>query len=161
MALIPLTQNEFAIIDDADTLVVSAFKWRLKKIKNSNLRYVIANTPMKDGKRSLIHLHRLIMGITDSKVKIDHKDGNGLNNTRDNLRLSTNSQNAYNAKDHKNNTSGFRGVTWDKRQERFEAKININGKKSHLGYFDTAERASKAYEREAKIAHGIFYKEPK
>jgi len=87
-------------------------------------------------------------------LAIDHKDGNGLNNSWTNLRIATKAQNAANTGAQKNNKTGFKGVSPHK--GRYRATISIAGKQQCLGYFSTAEEAHKAYCTAAKERDGDF-----
>jgi hypothetical protein len=87
---------------------------------------------------------------------VDHIDGDGLNNRLGNLRAATRTQNLANRRRHKNNTSGFKGVSFHKRERRFRAKIQVGGKTQNLGSFDTAESAHAAYCAAAEKTHGAF-----
>lgn len=111
-----------------------------------------------DGVRRLAH--RVVWAIHYGdwpELLIDHVNGNRSDNRIVNLRLATNSQNLCNRGLQKNSTTGFRGVSFEKRKRLFEAHIKINGKKKFLGYFRTAEEASVVYERAAQRLHGAFY----
>lgn len=88
--------------------------------------------------------------------KVDHKDGNGLNNRWSNLRQATNSQNAGNAKLYSTNTSGFKGVTWNKASRRWQAGIKKNGQNVYLGLFDCPKAAHEAYLAAAREHFGDF-----
>ncbi len=90
---------------------------------------------------------------------IDHIDGNKSNNKIANLREATRSENLYNRGNRKDNTSGYKGVCFDKRSGKYRAYININGKQKSLGYHYTAEKASEAYKLAAKELHKEFYNE--
>ena len=76
---------------------------------------------------------------------LDHKDQDKGNNRIDNLRLSTNKQNQENTGEWSTNTSGFKGVSWNKRDRKWQAKITHNGVAINLGHFNTPEEASMAY----------------
>ena len=89
--------------------------------------------------------------------KVDHIDENKANNNVKNLRWATSNENGYNQGKNKTNTSGFKGVSFDKNTNKYQARININGKRKHLGYYKTPEEASKSYEIKAKEIHGDFY----
>jgi hypothetical protein len=105
-------------------------------------------------------MHRVIaarMGLDLSEI-IDHMDGNGLNNSRSNLRAATNAQNLQNRGKQKNNTSGIKGVSWDKARSKWAAEIRSQGKRYHLGRFDTKEEAAEAYRKAAKKLHKEFAK---
>lgn len=100
-------------------------------------------------------MHRVILGLEKGdKLEGDHKDGNGLNNQRRNLRVATRTENHHNRTKYKTNTSGFKGVS--AKSNRWMAKINIGGKAKHLGYFDTPELAAAAYAKAAKKHHKEF-----
>lgn len=81
-------------------------------------------------------MHREIMGVTDRKMKVDHIHHDTLDNRKESLRVCTHSQNLRNRKGPaKNGTSGFRGVSWFKRDSVWHAQIRIGAKNIHLGYF--------------------------
>lgn len=132
-----------AVIDAADIDLVRAFKWRLI------------------GKKLYVHswkckayLHNVIAG----GIIVDHIDGNPLNNRRANLRLASISQNGMNRGKQTNNTSGYKGVTFNKRNGKWAARICTNGVTKHIGYFDDAHSASLAYSDAAARDHGRFAK---
>lgn len=127
---------------DSDLLDKS---WHLLEIKD--ITYAARN--VKIGKKWHHELlHRTIFSrVVNRKLKrserVDHKDGNGLNNKRENLRLATPAQNKQNSKLASNNKSGFKGVC--KRKDKWQANINVNGKRIYLGQFTTPELAHAAY----------------
>lgn len=145
---IPLTRGMWAIVDEADYQLVKDHKWNVQK---SPCTFYARCRSKKDGVWQTIMMHRLILKPW-FKNEVDHKDGNGLNNTRSNIRECTGSQNQMN-RIHKNAT-GFRGVT--PRHCSFVAYIRILGKKTWLGTFKTALDAAKAYNAAAIKHHGEF-----
>jgi hypothetical protein len=88
--------------------------------------------------------------------EIDHKDGNGLNNQRSNLRVTLHGKNSMNRRCNKNNSTGFKGVRFSKFHGKFQAQIQFCGTKKHLGYFFTPEEAHAAYKTAAIRFHGEF-----
>ena len=98
----------------------------------------------------------LLVGPIPPEMIIDHIDGNPFNNKLSNLRLATVSQNAMNRGPQKNNTSGYKGVFFFKRDKSWQAQITISGKRKHLGYFDTPELAYSAYLSAEKVLYGDF-----
>ena len=102
------------------------------------------------------YLHRLIMNAPDDK-QVDHINGDKLDNQKSNLRICTHQENSMNVGKQKNNTSGFKGVTFDKHAQKFQAQIVIDGKKKYLGLFEKAEDAFKAYCQAGKKHHGDFF----
>ena len=106
-----------------------------------------------DGKS--ISFHRFIMNAKEGEI-IDHIDGNTHNNRKSNLRKASQSQNLQNTKTRIDNSTGYKGVSFNKRTRRYEAYININGKKKGLGLFDTANTAAQAYNRAAVHFFGEF-----
>ena len=97
--------------------------------------------------------HRIIMGATDSKIQVDHINGNKLDNRKQNLRICTHEQNMWNRGPLKNNKSGYKGVGWSKREKKYQVVIQANNKQVWIGYFDDLKRAARAYDR-AAIQYG-------
>lgn len=148
MKRIPLTNSrEFAIIDNIDFDSVSQYSWGIQD--NGYVRTFI------EGK--MVYLHRFIMGALKGE-RVDHKFGNKLDNRRLKLRKCTQSQNRANSVKRKNSFCEFKGVTWDKKREKFLARIGINGIGKNLGRFDLAVDAAKAYNSAAKKHYGEFAK---
>lgn len=144
---IPLTKGKVAVIDFEDFDKVRGFKWNAVQKR----RCWYARGP--DSK----YLHRILMGVTSKKIQVDHIDGDGLNNTRKNLRICNNQQNNCAKKRIKlNATSGFRGVSWDKQTGLWRAKIMHNRKTISLGRFLTEIDAAGAYDKKAKELFGEF-----
>lgn len=101
-------------------------------------------------------MHRLILGITDPKIQVDHKDGNGLNNQRSNLRIATHAENMFNRSSSKNSTSSYLGVSWNTANRRWLAAIKRNGITTHLGSFKDEKLAALAYNKASLEMTGEF-----
>lgn len=153
-AHIHLTQGFWAVIDADDAYLVCGRDWHARKC--SGPVYAVANGyPDQDGKRGQIQMHRLIMAAPRGAL-VDHRDGNGLNNRRSNLRLATKAENARNKPAHRNNRSGIKGVHWSTQNRCWIALITHDGQKHHLGSFGTKEEAGAAYDAAALRLHGEF-----
>lgn len=150
MTTIPLTHGLCAMIDDADAGIVNGHKWWADI--NRHTTYA-ATTVTVNGIKTTLRMHALIMG-TRGKCECDHRDGNGLNNRRENLRQVTRAQNSWN----RHPRSGCQGVTFLPRLKRrpWQARIGVNGKHLHLGYYPTKEEALARYDQASKSFHGEF-----
>lgn len=132
MKQIPLTQGKFALVDDEDFEYLSQFKWTLVSSKGKEYAY---RGKTSDGIRTTYKMHRVILGITDPKKSVDHKDGNGLNNQRKNLRSADQKQNCQNRNPRKNKSSKFKGVSIENRLNRkpyWASTICIDGRQKTL-----------------------------
>lgn len=136
------------MVDDEDYDRVIKIKWHIRKERNV---FYVASTIL----RKSILMHRFILGVTDPKIQVDHKDRDGRNNQRFNIRLCTNSQNQMNKK--AKGASKYLGVSIARIREKYiywVGAIHVNGKYIRLGYFKVEEDAAKAYDEAAKKYHG-------
>lgn len=141
--------KQHALVDDADYEYLSQFRWHFNK-----RGYAQRNT--WDGKRaSQLSMHREIMHAP-SGVQVDHINLDKLDNRRTNLRFATGTQQRANTPLRRNNTSGFKGVSWDKDRRKWQATIRCNDKRYHLGRFDAIEEAAAAYDAAAIHFFGEF-----
>jgi hypothetical protein len=151
---IKLTQGYVAIIDDEDYHLIKNYNWRVRISPKINIKYATATTKIGKGEHKIISMHRIILGLTDPLVFTDHKDHDGLNNRRNNLRTCTRSQNNQNRRPAKNSSSQYLGVY--KSKNKWTAVINANKKVTRLGSFEDEELAAKAYDKEALKQYGEF-----
>jgi len=149
---IELTQGKVALVSDNKYEYLNRWKWCavFKRGKWRAMRKQWFPTI------KTIYMHRAIMNITDPKILIDHKDGNGLNNCKSNLRIVTTAQNSMNAKKAANKSSIYKGVCFHKREKKWYAYIRKNYKLISLGYFNEEIEAAKAYNEKAKELFGEF-----
>jgi hypothetical protein len=157
MREIPLTQGYTALVSDRDyARVVAAGPWtaQIKPRKDGSVYTVYAIHSF--GRHSNVRLHRFILGVTDPKIEVDHKDGNGLQCNRRNLRTATHGQNVHNQRLSKANTSGYKGVSWDTQSRKWTAYIYLGGKQIWLGFFTDKVKAARAYDKAAHKYFGRF-----
>jgi hypothetical protein len=131
MKKISLTQGKFALV----------FAYRDKNT------FYAARWIRIDGKRYAEKMHRRILKLKpgDGK-KTDHKNHDGVDNRNKNIRICTNRENAQNQiVKRSNNTSGFKGVSWDKQHKKWRAYIRINSRRKYLGLFKSKVKAAQAY----------------
>lgn len=143
MKHISLSKGKMALVDDNIFDVIGHLKWTAQKRKN-NLFYAVRHFRRLDGSRDLMYLHHVVTGFPLHNMKVDHKDGNGLNNQKDNLRIVTTRGNGQNQSSHRNGNK-LLGATYDKQLKKWRAQILINGDKIRLGSFNTELEASNAY----------------
>lgn len=154
----------YAVVDDEDYEKVKDYNWQIT-YRSSNFYVFAHHRHGKKGscgrrKRVTYYLHRLIMGLEkDSKLVVDHINGDGLDNRKQNLRVCTIAENARNSRRKQKGTSKYRGVyydKWTKADKPFKASISINNKTTHIGRFKTAKAAALAYNKAALKHHGEF-----
>jgi hypothetical protein len=153
---IQLTQGYEVLVDDEDYEWLSSFKWYACRKRSGNGAVIYATRDvMQDCKKIKISMHRQILGLSYGDGKIcDHRNQNTFDNQRHNLRIVSRSLNQYNCKRKLNNTSGYRGVTWDKQRKKWKAQIVIKNKHIYLGIFHEKESAASAYDKAAIIYYG-------
>lgn len=145
---IPLTKGLVAIIDEADFPLISNFKWCAFRSSTSRENYYAQSRSGKE--RRCILLHRVIMNAPHGSL-VDHKDGNGLNCTRANMRFATRSQNGYNSI-----RPVAPGAYWEAEKQKWSARISVQGKVRRLGRYNTREEAVMARDIAAIKYHGEF-----
>jgi hypothetical protein len=149
--------NLFVMVDDEDYEKVILYYWYgMKESYGRIYAFTTADYNKLTGKRKTIRMHRLIMGVTDRKIQIDHIDRNGLNNQKDNLRLCNHSQNQQNKIKRNNCSSQYKGVSRPKDRKNWKVEIYFNGNYLRIGTFKSEEEAAKAYDEKAKELHGEF-----
>lgn len=142
---IQLTKGKIALVDDEDFEYLNQWGWCY-----SAVGYAIRND-YSGRVHKMVYMHRQVMKDPYNllKTQIDHIDRNMLNNQKSNLRFCSPSQNGSNKTQQRNNTSGYKGVSYDKSRDSWDARIQVNGKPIRLGRFATAKLAAIAYDKEA------------
>lgn len=146
---IPLTQGKFAIVDDCDFHWLSQIKWQFQKSG-----YAIGVLFGRRKTLKKVYMHRLILLAPDT-VEVDHKNHNGLDNRRKNLRTATRKQQNANKRKF-SGTSIYKGVNLRRDKLKWCAQIKSNGKAKYLGSFDTEEEAARVYNEYAAEEFGEF-----
>ena len=131
-----------ALVDEEDFEMLNQFNWCVKK---DGCTFYAFRVTIVDGRRTTLYMHCVIM----NGKGIDHRDGNGCNNQKSNLRFCTGSENQMNQRKQKNRSSIYKGVTFNRTDKKWMAQIHINGKNIHLGRFILEVEAAKAYNAKA------------
>mgnify|MGYP001571278685 CR=1 FL=1 len=149
---IKLTRGYSAVVDDEDYDNFNRFHWHA--VGYGKCVYAARNGPKTQGKRKYIYLHREILSDGGS-LEIDHINGDGLDNRKLNLRKCTHQQNMFNAKK-KHGSSKYKGVYFNKKIKKWCAQIHPNGKRVHIGYFQSEIDAARSYNQTASKLCGEY-----
>lgn len=150
---VPLTKGYVALVDDEDAeRVIAAGPWFVMEQCRGELarRYAIR----RSGKRT-VYMHRLIMDAP-AGMEVDHVNGDGLDNRRENLRLCTRAENRRNQRKAAGLSSRFKGVDWHKGRHRWRAQIEQDRRARYLGHFNDEADAARAYDKAARELFGEF-----
>lgn len=145
--------DRIAVVDRASADLVQSVHWHARQCKWQTTAYAIS---------SLGYMHRLILGLsTNDRQIVDHRDGDGLNNRRSNLRLATAQQNQWNRPKKRrlsgrNPDSGFKGVWWHRSVNKWAAGIRVENRNIHLGSFVDPKEAARIYDDAARKHFGEF-----
>ena len=154
MKKIQLTQGKVAFVDNEDYERLNQWKWCASKCRNNF--YAQRSIYLGSGRKYRhIKMHRLILKPKDGEG-IDHRDRNGLNNTKNNLRTCTESQNGANQRPQKGRSSNYKGVCWNKNKKKWQAQIQARKKHIYLGLYNDETEAAKAYNKAAIKLFGEF-----
>lgn len=155
MRVIILTQGQHTVVEDDVYEWSGQFNWRL--IKTPRSLYAARSLPAhgETRRQKIVYLHREILQAPVG-LWVDHIDCDGLNNLRENLRLCFRGNNAHNSRKSVVNSSGYKGVSFSSQLQRWKGSIRIAGRGVHLGYFDIAEDAARAYDMAALELHKEF-----
>lgn len=149
---IPLCSRKYldlyVIVDITDFHKVIEYHWTPDY--NNKCKVIYATSKIK-GKNTRIHNF-----LYPEADEVDHRDHDGLNNRRSNLRSVYRFQNSYNARGHKNGTSKYKGVSWDSQRKKWKTQIYINEKKKFIGRYTNEIQAAKEYDKAAHKAWGEY-----
>lgn len=151
MRKVKLTQGKYAIVDSEDYEKLVINKWHYSSYGKTGY----ARRTSKDRHRKSIRMHHEILPLVIGYM-VDHINGNGLDNRKKNLRLVTKSQNMMNSAIRINNTSGYKGVCWSKKYNKWVVHIWKDSKQIFVGQFKNKRKAGIAWNEAAKIYHGEY-----
>ena len=150
---IPLTQGKIALVDDSDYAWLNQWKWCASC--HHRTWYALRKS-LVDGSSIYTYMHTLILQ-TPKGMYSDHKDGNGLHNWRDNLRVCTRAENQHNQQKQKRQcSSNFKGVYFCKDRNKWQVNITVGLRRISLGYFSSEIEAAQTYDEAARKYHGEF-----
>lgn len=133
-----------AVVDASDYEWLSQWNWYAAKKRNGF--YAVRS----ESRHYPVHMHTVLLAVDEGFV-VDHRDGDGLNNRRSNLRPATNAQNRKNSQPRSDSKSGLKGVSYSKQDGKWIAAITL-----FLGRYDSPEEAARAYDKAAQEFHGDF-----
>jgi hypothetical protein len=143
------------MVDDSDHVRVVGYPWQARE--SCGTWYAQRSFRMPDGSRRTINMARWILGLEDPSMIADHKNGDGLDNRRSNLRPSRQHQNSANTRRRKRpGTSRYKGVSWHAAAGLWQARISVRGVRLDLGRHRSQAAAYRAYVAAAKLHHGEF-----
>jgi hypothetical protein len=148
---VTLTQGKVALVDRVDLETIAPHRWYARN--QHRAWYAQTNVPLPSGKRTTMQMHLLLLRDAES---VDHINGDGLDNRRANLRAASRTDNNHNARKRLDNTSGFKGVSWCKRDRSWLAQIGINGRRTCIGRYATPELGARAYDAAARAHFGAY-----
>ena len=146
MKKIKLTQGKYALVDNSDYEQLIPYNWSTRRIKQCFYAF-----NFQAG-----YMHRFILELTDGNVHVDHKDGDGLNNQRNNIRTCTHVQNCNNKKSQINSSSKYLGVSWDAGKNKWRSQIKVNGKIKYLGAYTSEIEGAIIYNITSRRYRGEF-----
>ena len=150
---IELKNGMKVIVDDEDYDYLIEYNWRA--LKNGKTFYAIFGKRV-NGKYSNVWMHRMIMDAKNRESEVNHINHNGLDNRKENLRITTHDKIIVQSSVRSNKNTKYKGISFHKPSGKWRARININGKTKYLGYYENEIIAANAYEKKAVELHGEF-----
>lgn len=140
--------GNYVFVDDEDYERLNKHRWYLwRNKKKDTLKLYAIRAIYPSGKT--IYMHRVILAVPSKKIDIDHKNHNGLDNRKKNLRICSRSENQQNSRKQKNKTSIYKGVSLERKLGKWRSEIMTKIGKKFLGYFKDEKKAARAYNQAA------------
>ena len=158
MKKIKLTNGLVALVDDEDFEELNQYKWQAHWSDHVRSYYAMRSETKSDGRQRTVQMHREILKISRRHILIDHKNHDTLDNRKANLRLCNYQQNGGNKRKRPGLTSPFKGVSFDRKSNKWRAAIKVNYQQKNLGFYENPADAARAYDRAALDAFGDFAK---
>lgn len=144
--------GQAVLLDESDLPLVHGWRWY---IHNTKTNFYVRGYPVGKRQNGLFYMHRILMGAQEGQ-EIDHRNGNGLDNRRSNLRFCTRTQNNANRHAVASRSSPFKGVHFESYTGKWRAEITKNGVRYRLGRFDSVNDAERAYRCKSQEIFGDF-----
>lgn len=157
VAIIPLTKGQRAVIDAVDVPMVEPYCWHAIWSPHGKCFYAARGTFNTHGRVSTLQMHRALLGVTDPKTFVDHRNHDTLDNRRSNLRACTPSESNWNMRTPRRSTTGLKGVSRYGTQGKYRTYISVHGKVQWFYSFGTPEAAFEFRQKELSKLHGEFY----
>lgn len=155
IAYIELTQGQYALIDRSDAAIIGQYNWHAKIDRSTGNFYAKRNVAFSKWKQRLLSMHVELVKPEYGRIP-DHVSGRTLDNRRANLREATPSQNSHNSAKRKDNTSGVKGVSWNKQERKWRVRVMLNNISHEGGMFKYLGDAIVARKVLSSKLHGSF-----
>lgn len=146
---IPLTRGQSALVSDADYDWLNQWRWLVVGPGYAG------RFEGPKGAHRMVYMHRAVLDAQPGQ-RVDHINGDRLDNRRENLRLVSGSQNQQNRRLASHSTSGYKGVCWHRGTRKWHTRITVNRKRIHLGYYEDLETAALVYDAAARLFFGEY-----
>lgn len=153
--IVELNRDLWTILDTEDWDKIKHINWYAHFAATNNSFYVWGKIYISKIRKN-VNMHRIILNVTDPKIQVDHIYHDTLDNRKINLRIDIENKNHQNTKKPKHNTSGYKGVCWNKWAKKWHVGIKVKNKIIRIGYFDNLIEGALAYDKASILYHGEY-----